>query len=228
MSCGRDRPGDAIGRCRCTQDQDCGDGFACSEPIAGPSPAGKVCRASHMAAASHGVQVLADTVDRWAAARAIWNQHAYSVTNIDDAGRVPRTSRWLRNWTQAGLNNFRQSADGNAKQSRARPDLTIRQAKVTCDISAPTVSAEVCNRGSLEVAVGVPVTVYASTTPTRMRCQAQTAVPVMPGMCTTVSCAWIGPAGDGAVSVDDRGTGTGVARECREDNNVLPVHVSCP
>jgi hypothetical protein len=228
MSCGRDRPGDGIGRCRCTQDRDCGDGFACSDPIAGASPVGKVCRASHPTAPIHGVQVLADTVDRWVGARAIWNQHAYSVTNIDDAGRVPRTSRWLRNWTQAGLNNFRQSSYGNATRLRARPDLTVRQVKVTCDLTAPTVSAEVCNRGSLEVTAGVPVAVYASTTPTRVRCQAQTTGPLMPGACATVSCAWLGAAGDGAVAVDDRGTGIGIARECREDNNVMPIRVSCP
>jgi hypothetical protein len=34
--------------------------------------------------------------------------------------------------------------------------------------------------------------------------------------------------GDGAVLVDDRGTGRGIARECREDNNGLSIKVSCP
>ncbi len=226
--CGRDQRGDELGRCRCTQDADCGDGFACRDPNAGPAPAGKVCRAFHPAAASTGVRVLADTADRWVGARAIWNQHAYSVTNIDPAGRVPRTSQWLRNWTQAGLNNFRQNTPGDTAMVLARPDLTIKQAKVTCDAVAPTVSAEICNRGSELVAPGVPVAVYAATTPSKLRCQAQTAAQLVPGACTTVSCTWIGALGDGAVVVDDTGTGSGIARECREDNNVMTVHVTCP
>jgi len=227
MACVRDAPSDARGRCRCAQDQDCGDGFVCGNPAAGASPGGEVCLASHAATASAGVQVLADTLDRWTSARPIWNQHAYSVTNIDDDGGVPRTGEWLRNWTQAGLNNFRQNSHGTPAMTGARPDLTVKQAKVTCDVAAPTVSAEVCNRGSRAVAAGVPASVYAATTPSKLRCQAQTRVPLAPGACTTVSCAWIGPSGDGAVAIDDRGDGLGIARECREDNNVLAIHVGC-
>jgi hypothetical protein len=226
--CGRDQRGDALGRCRCAQDADCGEGLACRDPIAGAAPAGKVCRASHPPGGLTGVRVLADTVDRWGGARPIWNQHAYSVTNIDPAGKVPRTSQWLRNWTQAGLNNFRQNAPGATASPHARPDLTIRQAKVTCNVDTPTVSAEVCNRGGAPVAPGVPVAVYASTTPTRLRCQAQTAALLAPGTCTTVSCTWVGASGDGVVLADDRGDGSGVARECREDNNTIAVHVACP
>jgi len=226
LRCGRDQPGDARGRCRCAQDPDCGAGYVCRDPIAGPAPAGKVCRASHPASSGTGVRVLADTVDRWGGARAIWNQHAYSVTNIDAAGKVPRTSQWLRNWTQAGLNNFRANAPGD--RTHARPDLTVKQAKVTCDAGVPTVSAEVCNRGGELVASDLPVAVYTATTPSKLRCQARTAEPLAPGGCTTVSCAWPGAPGDGAVVVDDNGAGSGAARECREDNNAMTVHVSCP
>jgi hypothetical protein len=226
--CDRDQRSDALGRCRCTQDSDCGDGFACRDPIAGVAPAGKVCRAFHPVASITGVSVLADTVDRWGGARAIWNQHAYSVTNVAPAGDVPRTSRWLRNWTQAGLNNFRQNSPGDTPIANARPDLTVRQVKVTCDASIPTVSAEVCNRGSAAVPAGIPVAVYASTTPSKLRCQAQTADRLVPGTCMTVSCNWLGAPGDGAVVVDDDGMGSGIARECREDNNVMAVHVACP
>jgi hypothetical protein len=226
--CGREQASDALGRCRCTLDADCGDGLVCRDPSAGPSAAGKVCRASHSSGATAGVHVLADTIDRWVGARAIWNQHAYSVTNIDDTGTVPRTSRWLRNWTQTGLNSFRASPPGATAGAHASPDLTVKQAKVTCNAGPPTVSAEVCNRGSEPTAAGVPVAVYAATTPSKLRCQAQTAEPLAPGSCTTVSCAWAGAMGDGAVVVDERGTGHGIARECREDNNALAIKVSCP
>jgi hypothetical protein len=226
--CGRDQRSDALGRCRCAKDPDCGEGYVCSEPLAGAAPAGKVCRAAHAGTAIAGVRVLADTVDRWVGARGIWNQHAYSITNIDEAGRVPRTSEWVRNWTQVGLNNFRQNAPGDTAIAHARPDLTVKQAKITCDARAPTVSAEVCNRGSEAVAAGIPVAVYALTTPSKLRCQAQTGEPLLPGMCTAASCVWAGVEGDGAVVVDDGGNGTGSARECREDNNTLTIHVTCP
>lgn len=226
--CGRDQRDDALGRCRCAQDADCGDGFACSDPAAGPSPVGKVCRAAHAAAGAPGVHVLADAVDRWIGARPIWNQHAYSVTNVDTAGRVPRTSQWARNWTQPGLDSFRANIARDPAAPRAEPDLTLRQAGVSCDATGPTVSAEVCNRGGLPAAPGVPVAVYVASTPSRLRCQAQTAELLMPGGCTSVSCAWLGPAGDGVIAVDDRGDGGGSVRECREDNNLLAVHVACP
>ncbi|HZJ64020.1 MAG TPA: hypothetical protein VFD36_10930, partial [Kofleriaceae bacterium] len=77
-------------------------------------------------------------------------------------------------------------------------------------------------------APGVPVAVYAATTPSRLRCQTQTAELLAPGMCTAVTCTWNGPLGDGAIVVDDRGNGTGAAHECREDNNVLSLRVTCP
>jgi hypothetical protein len=226
--CGRDQPGDALGRCRCAQDPECGDGYACRDPIAGPSPAGKVCRAAHPVGVSAGVRVIADAADRWIGARPIWNQHAYSVTNIDAAGRVPRTSQWLRNWTQPGLDTFRANQPGDPAAPRAQADLTVRQAKVTCDPAGPTVSAEVCNRGSQPAAAGVPVAVYAATTPSRLRCQGETGEPLAPGSCATVSCSWLGPTGDAAIVVDDRGTGNGTVRECREDNNAIDLRVDCP
>ena len=226
--CGRDQRSDALGRCRCAQDPDCGEGYVCGDPIAGAAPAGKVCRTAHAATPATGVRVIADTVDRWVGARRIWNQHAYSVTNIDPSGNVPRTSQWLRNWTQLGLNNFRQNVPGDAAIAHPRPDLTVKQVKVTCEPTASTVSAEVCNRGSEAVAAGVPVAVYALTTPSKLRCQAQTTELLLPGMCTAVSCDWLGAGGDGAVIVDDNGNGSGITRECREDNNAMTVHVTCP
>jgi hypothetical protein len=223
----RDQAGDGRGRCRCSLDADCGDGYACRDPIAGASAAGKVCRASHPASTT-GVHVIADAVDRWIAARPIWNQHAYSVTNIDAAGHVPRTSQWLRNWAQPGLDNFRANMPADPMAPRAQADLTVRSASVSCEDAGPSVAAEVCNRGSQPTAPGVPVAVYAATTPSKLRCQAQTGEQLAPGSCATVRCTWLGPSGDGAVVVDDRGTGSGVVRECREDNNAVAVHVACP
>ena len=228
-TCGREAVGDALGRCRCTLDPDCGgDGFVCLDPIAGPSAAGKVCRASHpVGAAATGVRVLADTVDRWVNTRTIWNQHAYSVTNIGANGVVPKTSAWLQNWKQPGLNNYRQNSPGDGETAGDSPDLTVHTAKVSCDPAGPSVIAQVCNRGTQPVAQGLPVAVYADGTPPEVRCTTATVGRLYPGDCETVSCTWMGAAGDGHVVVDDRGDGTGIDLECREDNNTIAVHVDC-
>ena len=228
--CGREQPGDALGRCRCGGDPDCGgDGFVCLDPIGGASAAGKVCRASHPAtAAATGVRVLADSVDRWVNTRSVWNQHAFAVTNVEDNGHIPRTSQWLANWKQQGLNNFRQNSPGTGIVPGAIPDLTVKQAKVTCDAAGPTITAEVCNRGTEPVARGLPIAVYAAGPPRELRCSMATTQNIFPGLCTVASCTWTGPPGDAVVVVDDRGTGSGIDLECREDNNELAVTINCP
>jgi hypothetical protein len=227
--CVRDQQADALGRCRCSQDADCGgDGFVCLDPIAGPSTVGKVCRASHPGTELQGIRVLADGVDRWVNTRPIWNQHTYSVTNVDPSGVVPRTSAWQQNWTQPGLNNYRQNSPGDGQTAGAIPDLTVKQAKVTCDAGGPVVTADICNRGTEPVAPGLPVAVYAEGPPSEVRCTATTTERVFPGACIAVSCTWTGAGGEGRIVVDDRGDKTGTNLECREDNNQLAVSVSCP
>jgi hypothetical protein len=226
--CGREQNSDALGRCRCNADPDCGgDGFVCLDSIA-PSNAGKVCRASHPGTRLNGIRVLADGIDRWVNTRTIWNQHAYSVTNIDEYGKVPRTSQWAQNWKQLGLNNFRQNSPGDGQTAGAIPDLTIKQAKVTCDAAGPIVTAEVCNRGTEPVARGLPVAIYADGPPRELRCQTATTQRINPGFCAAVSCTWMGGDGNGTVVVDDRGDASGIASECREDNNAIAISVSCP
>ena len=227
-TCGREVASDTLGRCRCATDPDCGgDGFVCIDPIAGPSAAGKVCRASHPGTDVTGVRILADGIDRWSSTRLIWNQHAYSVTNIDQSGAVPRTSQWLTNWTQTGLNNYRQNSPGEGLVPGAIPDLTVRQAKLTCDQGDPIITAEICNRGTEPVADGLPVAFYAAGPPPELRCTALTTDRIFPGNCRSVSCSWTGPEGPAIIVADDRGNGTGIGFECREDNNQLAFDVVC-
>ena len=225
--CGREAASDALGRCRCSIDADCGgDGFVCLDPIAGPSAAGKVCRASHPPGDLQGIRVLADNVDRWVNTRSIWNQHNYSVTNVDPTGAIPKTSAWLENWTQSGLNNYRQNSPGEGQTAGAIPDLTVKQVKVTCDAGGAVITAEVCNRGTEPVAQGLPVAVYAE--PNTLQCVATTVERIFPGICTSASCTWAGAAGMGHVAVDDRGDSSSTNLECREDNNTLGFTVTCP
>ena len=228
-TCVRDQAADPVGRCRCTQDVDCGgDGFVCRDAYDG-STAGKVCHASHPGPSSaFGLRVIGDKLGRWVATRPIWNQHAYAVTNVEDNGTIPRTSQWMRNWEQAGLNNFRQNSPGAGAGAGLMPDLTVRNAKVNCDGNVAEFAVEVCNRGTEPVADGVLVSVVDGT---NVACTAQTKAILRPGLCDTVYCdvAGASTATDYTVLVDDDGTGTGVHTECRENNNSLALSdVSCP
>jgi hypothetical protein len=229
--CGREQPGDTLGRCRCTLDADCGgDNFVCRDPIAGPSAAGKVCRAENPGGGTaFGIRVIADQVDRWVNTRPIWNQHAYSVTNIDEAGIVPRTSQWLRNWQQPGLNNFRQNSPGDGLGVGLSPDLTVRSATVACIPGGARITAEICNRGTEPVARGLAVSVYGGSPPGPLACTGTTIGTLSPGICTQVSCDWPAAGSVGTVIVDDSGTGRGTNLECREDNNAFVVEgINCP
>ncbi|HSN27745.1 MAG TPA: hypothetical protein VLT45_15745, partial [Kofleriaceae bacterium] len=98
--------------------------------------------------------------------------------------------------------------------------------KVTCDAGGPVVTAEICNRGTEPVAPGVPVAVYDSAG--MARCTTKTTARINPGACSTVSCTWTGGNDAGDVVADDKGDGTGIDYECREDNNKLAITVSCP
>ena len=232
--CKRELPADKLGRCRCNATPDCGgDGFVCLDPIAGPSSAGKVCRASNPGpATAFGVRVIADRLDRWVNTRRIWNQHAYAVTNIDDQGRVPRTSLWARNWDTAGLNNFRQNSPGLGAGQGLMADLTARSGSFQCVGTAiADLSVDVCDRGTKPVADGLSVAIYPGAPGGTPVCVAKTTMALHPGQCERVTCTGMAPtpAKDFSARADDDGTGSGQNTECREDNNTATIAaVGCP
>ncbi len=227
------------GYCRCTTDDECGgagSGFVCDDPPGPPmSPTpgtGKTCRAEWLGPVN-GVRVFRDVLDRWVGSRTIWNQHAYAVTNINEDGTVPRTSQWLANWAQPGLNNFRQNVQGTADVNSS-PDVTGGQgglARCTSDGKAD-LTLRVCNRGTEPVAAGVPVAFYDESNQALV-CTSATTQSLGPGDCEDVTCQWDDPPRPGAavditVVVDDDGTGSGQTTECVEGNNRAVIHdVAC-
>lgn len=98
------------GLCRCSSSAECcsaGDaaicearGASCAEPPPLTPGTGNTCRSSWPAART-GIAVFADP--RWTTTRPIWNQAAYTVSNINDDGSVPRSSEWHRHWLAPGL-----------------------------------------------------------------------------------------------------------------------------
>ncbi|MFA6984719.1 MAG: Ig-like domain-containing protein [Arenimonas sp.] len=90
---------------------------------------------------THGLRVFASASQSWAPTRAIWNQHAYSINNINDDGTVPRQPEksWLTHNTFR-LNTF---ADRNPV---GMADLAIFDLRL--DPLAPgTLRMTVVNRG---------------------------------------------------------------------------------
>ena len=228
----QDCPGGACasGLCRCTGDVQCGgNGFVCTTPIAGTPGAGNVCRAKH-GGPTAGILVYRDVLDRWVSSRRVWNQHTYSVTNVNEDGTIPKTSAWKPNWTQAGLNNYRQNVQGGLTPN-ASPDMTAKRTTTDFPCTSDfrlTLKVDVCNRGTQPMASGLPVTFYeGKPTDQRPICTAQTASQIDPGKCQEVSCVWKGAPKNQPVDVwvvaDDNGAGHGTASECKEDNNMTVI-----
>jgi hypothetical protein len=107
------------------------------------------------AIAQSGVRVFGDTKGAWVRTRRVWNEHAYHVTNVNEDGTIPKTE--LANWTQPGLNNFRQNKQPGSEFSA--PDAVVR--------IYPACSGEyglyatVTNVGEAALPAGVPVGFYA-------------------------------------------------------------------
>jgi hypothetical protein len=230
-------PGGACsaGFCRCSGDADCDVGMTCVAPSEGTPGSGQVCRATHpnSAAAAGGVRVLRDRLDRWASSRTIWNQHAYSITNVNDDGTVPRTSEWLTNWTQGGLNNYRQNVQGSAGFDDY-PDITGALSEDdVCIVSSGgdvTLTATVCNRGAKAVGADMPATFYRGEPAAgEVLCVSFTPGPVPVEGCLLVSCTIDGAVtGEITMVVNDDGGGGQTTVECNSDNNQDTVTIeSC-
>jgi hypothetical protein len=173
---------------------------------------------------NHGIVVLRDTEDRWAASRPVWNQHAYAVTHVGDRGEIPRTSAWATNWTDPELNNFRQNVQGDL-ESLGLADLTAASEEgpleVFCDgpdERDATLPAQICNRGTLPLAAGTEIAFRLGTEDGMELCRSLVPVALTVGMCTEVTCTATLPTAeriDLYVVVDP----DGLEDECWEGNN---------
>ena len=169
-----------------------------------------------------GIRVFSSQDDNWVVTRRIWNQHAYSVTNIEEDGTVPRVQR--ANWREPGLNNFRQQRQPGQEFSAADAVASVSPA---CE-GPGQVKALVRNLGEAPLPPGIRVEVVKGAPPT--------GTPL--GSVTTTRT--LGPAQSEALllTISDGEVLGGLAtvyarvqttvRECRVDNNAsAPVVLSC-
>jgi hypothetical protein len=167
-----------------------------------------------------GFAILRDPKDGWASSRPIWNQHAYSITHVTDDARIPMGSQVLPNWTQPGLNNFRQNTQGSLGLLNIA-DLTVVFTDVSDLCSGEsgdgTLKAKVCNRGTNPVQDGVTVDFLASDAGgSSSICTAVTTTLLAPGDCQEVQCdGFIPGTGNVYVAVDPEGK----IADCHPGNN---------
>ncbi|MES2644394.1 MAG: VCBS repeat-containing protein [Myxococcota bacterium] len=174
--------------------------------------------------ALNGVTVFQDADQSWRAGRRIWNQHGYSITNVNEDGSIPRYQE--TNWLS--YNNFR-SGDITPVHGYVGPDLTVTILDVCvdeCALGNVTVWYAVANQGHALVEDDVEITFwgYTSTGPQLLGSTTWTA-DIVPGVRTaSVSIELTGvptPLEDLWVTIDGGDeTAGGVVAECHEDNNV--------
>lgn len=179
---------------------------------------------------SGGFVILRDPKDGWASSRPIWNQHAYSVTHVTDDARIPASSQVKPNWTQAGLNNFRQNTQGSLGLLNIA-DLTAVFSDVgnLCSGEAgnTNLKAKVCNRGTNPVQDGVTIEFKATVSDGSggspdggagdvAICTAVTTKLLLPGDCEEVQCMGFVPATNNVFVVVDP---SGSIADCHPGNN---------
>lgn len=106
-----------------------------------------------------GVSVFGDADSSWMPGRPIWNQHAYSITHVDDFGGVPTPVE--SNWPD--YNNFR-SGDITVSDGTSAPDLTLAQGdlcELDCDDGELWIYFHVGNEGAVDSELPAAVAIYA-------------------------------------------------------------------
>ena len=106
-----------------------------------------------------GFSVFGDLDQSWRPGRKIWNQHAYSITNVRDDGTIPPSPdlNWLT------YNNFR-SGDMDAGDGLKAPDLTVEYGdicEIDCDEDQLLLWVHPGNLGASDVLSGAELVVIA-------------------------------------------------------------------
>ena len=166
--------------------------------------------------------VYGDQDQSWRPARPLWNQHAYSITNIHDDLSLPTDPT-------PGF------TDHNTWHSAIPGDLEVvgvdLQAELVevcvddCELGTVRLVSRLVNRGHLDLDGPVSFTVWAERSDTWEVVATETFADGIPagwatsGIALELDAALFDGATGAMITVDDDGTGTGVHAECDEANN---------
>jgi hypothetical protein len=171
---------------------------------------------------NRGISVWGDTDDNWVRTRRIWNQHAYSVTNITEDGTIPANPE--PNWQNSRLNNFRQQIQPGGVFDAADLQVTdISLGAAACFSSGDTdIRVTVKNDGALGQPAGVPVEIYLEHNgSSTLHDTVQTQTRLLPGQTETLTSTWSIPDGwvDDGFAIRAVVDPDNSINECEEGNN---------
>jgi hypothetical protein len=195
-----------------------------------------------------GITVLGDPTDTWVAARRVWNQHSYHVTNVLESGGIPLHEPESFKPLNARVYNTYRS---QPRTYGVAPDLTVTAIQISspdamCGVLSEQIEITVVvkNQGDLRVGPGVEVAFYGTWGGAETTLDDANGMPIVivldkslePGASTLVTVSYAvgnNPApNDGSlpdsvrVTIDGgNGATNGKERECREDNNELTQDV---
>ncbi|MEO8796650.1 MAG: FG-GAP-like repeat-containing protein [Polyangiaceae bacterium] len=160
-----------------------------------------------------GIRIFESKSGSWVQTRKIWNEHAYHVTNVNEDGTIPKVE--AKNWTTAGLNDFRQNKQPGNEFAAADAVVTL-----AARCSAPgTLVATVRNIGEAALPAGVVVGFYQGTPSTgTLLGRATTKTILYPAESEDVVFTGAPPNVSVYAVVDD-GSPAHAWHECRTDND---------
>jgi hypothetical protein len=175
-----------------------------------------------------GIFVFGDANDNWVRTRRIWNQHAYSITNVNEDGTIP--AKRVENWLAPGLNDFRSNVPLPGEGSLYdAPDLLPSVIRIEGDScpDAVTLVARVGSGGAVAVSPGIRVAFYHGPPGSGgvLIGSTLTTVRLPEGAFEDVSVTWTNPPSGNqtvVVVVDEDASGldpNGRENEGNEDNN---------
>jgi hypothetical protein len=181
-----------------------------------------------------GIEIWEDTENNWVRTRRIWNQHAYSVTNVTEDGQIPRVPQ--TNWTRSRLNNFRQNVQPGGLFDA--PDFVVREIfRLDCSDTKFELALVLANDGSLSVPPGILTHVSVTTDDQRVfdLGTVSTRDWLLPGQSEQLELVFEIPAGQEVTAIvvtasaDDDGMDGQQYNECDEGNNTSHSNpISCP
>lgn len=167
------------------------------------------------------ISVYSDATLGWAPTRGIWNQHAYTVTNVNDDLSIPTTA--VENFTD--YNTFHAAEPIAFEVGEDLESEIVDVCLQDCDKGYALVTGRGRNTSTTEMAAGIVFSLYAQVDGHDTLIGVATTTTATPALTTTEALAFTVDASDlvGADSlwlvVDDDGTGTGAITECLENNN---------
>jgi hypothetical protein len=186
----------------------------------------------------NGLEVWGDPTDVWVAARRVWNQHSYHVTNVTEGGSIP--SHEPESWRPLNgrlYNTFR----SQPRSYGVAPDLALTAIQVSspdeaCGELSDTIqiAVEVRNQGDLRVGPGVIIEFFGEWVDPDLDEALENedgdpltftlATSLEPGFSTIITVEYERGRNDRdelPVTVRAVIDGNDMARECDEDNNSI-------